>query len=132
MFRITFKSIVAHKIRFLLTTIAVVAGVAFVVGSFTLTDSVRKQFNQLFTDINANIDLTVRAQEKFDVGAFGNAAPVDANLLPQIQQTPGVAAAEGTAGGFPAIVIDPEGKAVLPVGGPPLGVNWSQEPSLSQ
>ena len=73
MFRITLKSIFAHKIRFLLTTVAVVAGVAFVVGSFTLTDSVRKQFNQLFTDINANIDLTVRAQEKFDVGAFGNA-----------------------------------------------------------
>ncbi len=132
MFRLTIKSIFAHKIRFLLTTVAVVAGVAFVVGSFTLTDSVRKQFNQLFTDINANIDLTVRAQEKFDVGAFGNTAPVDANLLPQIQQTPGVAAAEGTAGGFPAIVIDPKGEAVLPVGGPPLGINWSQEPSLSQ
>ncbi len=72
MFRITLKSIFAHKIRFFLTTVAVVAGVAFVVGSFTLTDSVRKQFNQLFTDINANIDLTVRAQEKFDVGAFGS------------------------------------------------------------
>ena len=33
MFRITLKSIFAHKIRFLLTTVAVVAGVAFVVGS---------------------------------------------------------------------------------------------------
>lgn len=131
MLRLTLKSIFAHKVRFLLTTVAVVAGVAFVVGSFTLTDSVRKQFDQLFTDINANIDLTVRAQEKFDVGAFGNTAPIDASLLPQIQATPGVAAAEGSAGGFPAIVIDPDGQAVLPTG-PPLGVNWSQEPSLSQ
>ena len=62
MFKITLKGIRAHKIRFLLTTVAVIAGVAFVVGSFTLTDSVRSQFNQLFTDINANIDLTVRTQ----------------------------------------------------------------------
>jgi putative ABC transport system permease protein len=131
MFRLTLKSIFAHKIRFLLTTVAVVAGVAFVVGSFTLTDSVRKQFDQLFTDINANIDLTVRAQEKFDVGAFGNTAPIDAGLLAPIQATPGVAAAEGSAGGLPAIVIDPDGQAVLPTG-PPLGVNWSEEPSLSQ
>jgi putative ABC transport system permease protein len=132
MLRLTLKGIRAHKIRFLFTTFAVVAGVAFVVGSFTLTDSVRKQFNQLFTDINANIDLTVRAKEKFDVGAFGSTAPIDANLLPQIQAVPGVAAAEGTAGGLPALVIDPKGDAVSPVAGPPLGVNWSDEPSLSQ
>lgn len=132
MFKITLKGIRAHKIRFLLTTVAVVAGVAFVVGSFTLTDSVRAQFNQLFTDINANIDLTVRSEEKFDVGAFGAPAPVNEELLPEIQQVEGVEAAQGTAGGIPALVIDAEGEAVTPIAGPPLGVNYSDEPALSQ
>ena len=84
MFKIAVKGILAHKIRFLLTTFAVVAGVAFVVGSFTLTDSVRAQFDQLFTDINANIDLTVRSEEKFDVGPFGTPAPVDAKQLREL------------------------------------------------
>jgi putative ABC transport system permease protein len=132
MFKITLKGIRAHKIRFLLTSVAVIAGVAFVVGSFTLTDSVRSQFDQLFTDVNANIDLTVRSQEKFDVGAFGVSAPVSEDVLPQVQQTDGVAAAQGTAGGIPALVIDPEGEAVSPVAGPPLGVSWPDQESLSQ
>jgi putative ABC transport system permease protein len=132
MLKITLKGIRAHKIRFLLTTVAVIAGVAFVVGSFTLTDSVRAQFNQLFTDINANIDLTVRSKERFDVGPFGVPAPLDENLLPQIQQVDDVEAAQGTAGGIPALVINPEGEALTPIAGPPLGVNWGDEPSLSE
>jgi len=132
MLKLTLKGIRAHKIRFLLTSVAVIAGVAFVVGSFTLTDSVRSQFNQLFTDINANIDLTVRSQERFDAGAFGTLGPVPADLLPEVEQVDGVEAAQGTVGGIPALVIDPEGEAVQPVAGPPLGINWLDDPALEQ
>ncbi|MEJ5254541.1 MAG: FtsX-like permease family protein [Acidimicrobiales bacterium] len=132
MFKVTIKGLLQHKIRFLLTTFAVVAGVAFVVASFTLTDSVRAQFDRLFREINANIDLTIRAQERFDTGAFGAAGPVPADLLPRVQEVPGVAAAQGSVTGLPALVIDPEGKAVVPSAGPPLGVSWPTEPSLSQ
>jgi putative ABC transport system permease protein len=123
-FKVTLKGLFQHKIRFLLTTVAVVAGVSFVVAAFTLTDSVRSQFNQLFADINANIDITVRAQERFDVGAFGVPAPIDESLLPEVEAVDGVAAVQGTAGGLPALVIDPDGKPVQPTGGPPLGINW--------
>jgi putative ABC transport system permease protein len=132
MFKVTLKGLFQHKLRFLLTTVAVIAGVSFVVAAFTLTDSVRSQFNQLFEDINANIDLTVRAEEKFDVGAFGQGAPVPADILAPIQEVPGVEAAEGSAGGVPALVIDAEGKAVEPLGGPPLGINWPPDESISQ
>jgi putative ABC transport system permease protein len=123
-FKLTLKGLFQHKIRFLLTTIAVVAGVSFVVAAFTLTDSVRAQFNQLFSDINANIDINVRAEERFDTGAFGVRQPIDESLLPQVREVDGVAAAQGTAGGLPALVIDPDGEAVSPTGGPPLGINW--------
>jgi putative ABC transport system permease protein len=132
MLRITLKSVFAHKIRFLLTTIAVIAGVAFVVGSFTLTDSVRAQFDQLFSDLNANTDLAVRSQEKFDVGPFGDSAPVPESLLPEIQEIDGVSNADGSVQGIPALVIDAEGKAVSPVAGPPLGTNWGDDPDLTQ
>uniref|UniRef100_UPI002FE37957 ABC transporter permease n=1 Tax=Rhabdothermincola sp. TaxID=2820405 RepID=UPI002FE37957 len=132
MLKVTIKGLFQHKIRFLLTTIVVILGVSFVVASFTLTSSVRAQFDQLFRDINANIDLTVRARERFDTGAFGSAGPVPEELLPEVQRVPGVAAAQGSAGGIPAVVIDPSGKAVLPTAGPPLGVSWPTEPSLSQ
>ncbi len=125
MLRVTLKGLLEHKIRFILTTFAVVIGVAFVVGAFTLTDSVRSQFDKLFEEINAGIDLAVRGQEQFDTGAFGTRPPVDASLLPQVQAVPGVEEAVGTAGGLPALLIGPDGKAVEPTGGPPLAVSWA-------
>ena len=74
----------AHKIRFLLTSFAVVIGVGFVVGTIVLTDSVRSQFNQLFVDINKGIDLQVRGVDQFDQGAFGQTPPISDSILPEV------------------------------------------------
>jgi putative ABC transport system permease protein len=126
--RVSLKSLLAHKIRFALTTLSVVVGVAFVVGAFVLTDTVRGQFDSLFEDINAGIDLTIRGEEQFDQGGFGGAAaPIPETVADEVREIDGVAAADGTVTGFPAMIIDPEGEAVRPNGGPPLGVNAVDE-----
>ena len=52
MFRITVKNLLGHKLRFALTLASVTLGVAFVVGAFVLTDSVKAQFGTLFSEIN--------------------------------------------------------------------------------
>ena len=98
MLRLTVKGLMAHKIRFLLTSFAVVIGVGFVVGTIVLTDSVRSQFNQLFVDINKGIDLQVRGVDQFDQGAFGQTPPISDSILPQVEQVPGVKSAGGNAG----------------------------------
>ena len=71
MWKLTFKQIFARKIRFLLTTFAVVLGVAFVVSTFALADSLRTTFDELAGDIQSGIDLTVRASgassDDFDI-----------------------------------------------------------------
>lgn len=125
MLRVSLKGLLAHKIRFVLTTLSVVVGVAFVVGAFVLTDTVRGQFDSLFEDINAGIDITVRGEEQFDQGPFGSgsAAPLPETLVPEIQAVDGVELVAGTITGFPAMVIDADGKPVRPTAGPPLGVN---------
>lgn len=127
MFKVTLKGLLQHPIRFLLTLFAVVAGVSFVVASFTLTDTVRSQFNRLFEDSGQGIDLTVRGRERFDSGPFGTTAPVPEALQSEIDAVPGVRAAVGVVEGFPSLVIGPDGKAVSPIGGaPPLGINWPE------
>ena len=42
MLRLSIRGILAHKLRFALTTFAVVMGVGFVVGAFVVTDSLRR------------------------------------------------------------------------------------------
>ena len=73
----------------MLTTFAVVVGVGFVVGTLVLTDSVRSQFDQLFTDINQGMDLQVKGTDQFDQGAFGQSPPISDSLIPQIRQSRG-------------------------------------------
>jgi len=124
MLRVTIKGLLAHKIRFALTTFAVVIGVGFVVGTIVLTDSVRAQFNQLFVDINKGIDLQVRGVDKFDQGAFGQTPPFDESVLPQVEAVPGVKSVGGNAGGIKALVVGADGKTVDPTGGPALSVTW--------
>ncbi|HEY5153383.1 MAG TPA: FtsX-like permease family protein [Acidimicrobiales bacterium] len=127
MLRVTLRGLLSHKIRFVLTTFAVVVGVGFVVGTLVLTDSVRSQFNLLFTDINSGIDLQVKGVDQFDQGAFGQSPPIPETLLPQIRALPGVKTAGANAGGIPATVFGADGKPVVPTGGPPLAVTWDPQ-----
>ena len=53
MFKVTLKGILAHKIRFLLTGVAVILGVAFISGTLVLTATINKTFDGLFTNIYA-------------------------------------------------------------------------------
>ena len=132
MFRFSLRELFAHKIRMVFTTLSVVAGVAFVVGSFVLTASVGAQFDTLFTEINKGIDLTVRAEPRLDAGGFGiTPSPVPGYLLDEIREMDGVELAEGNLQFFPALPIDADGEAVQTLGGPPLGVNWIDATDVS-
>jgi len=48
MFRTTIKSLLARKLRLTMSALAVVLGVAFVVGAFVLTDTLGRPFTDLF------------------------------------------------------------------------------------
>ncbi len=68
MLRLSLRNALDHKVRFLLTTLAVVMGVGFVVGSFVVTDSLQASIDQLFKDITAGVDVSVRAETNLDSG----------------------------------------------------------------
>ncbi len=131
MLKVTLRGLFQHKIRFAITTLAVVVGVAFVVGAFVLTDSVRSQFDSLVEDIASDVDLTVRGTQQFDQRGGATRPPVPDSLLEPIRAVPGVASATGGVSGAPALVVGPDGKP-LPAMGPPLGVAWNPEDPSSK
>ena len=51
MWRVTLKGVVAHRLRYALTALAVLLGVAFIAGSFVLTDTINSTFNGLYDQI---------------------------------------------------------------------------------
>lgn len=130
MFRLSVRQLLAHKLRFLMTSFAVVLGVSFVVGSLVITDTVRRTFDDLFTEINQGIDLEVRSESTFSDGPGQNARePLPAELVETIGTIDGVAVAEGSVEGF-AQPVDGDGDEVSTTGAPLLGVSWGETDQL--
>jgi putative ABC transport system permease protein len=122
------RSIRARLGRLIAISIAILVGVSFVVGSFVLADSLRKTFDDLFTNISQNVDLQVRHSVAFGQDdANVQRDPVPASLLDTVRGVEGVQLAEGNIQRY-AQIIDPKGEVVKTQGAPTLGVAWSNSP----
>src|SRR2546425_10217905 len=132
MWRATIKGLLVHKLPLGLTSLAIVLGVAFVSGTFILTDTMGRAFDDLFATANKGVAVEVTGKPKFEASQFGATAGaaerVPASLLKTIQQVPGVRAAEGGIAGY-AQLIDKHGKAIGTGGEPTFGVSWTTDPS---
>ncbi len=127
MLRTTLKNLLGHKLRLALTTVSVVLGVSFIVGTLVLTDTINATFDRLFGDAERNTSVSVRARADFTTTAGGaeQRAPVPSSLLGQVRAVPGVKEAVGTVEGY-AQLVDPHTKKVVENGGAPgLGRAWT-------
>ncbi|NKZ08419.1 ABC transporter permease [Actinomadura latina] len=125
--RVTLRNLAAHKIRLVLTAVAVILGVAFVAGTLIFTDSMNKQFDELFSRISTNVAVDVRAKKVVGGDDDGMAAqPVPATVLKTLQGVEGVKDPRGNVSGY-AAVVGKDGKVVgTPQNGPPqIGTNWT-------
>jgi len=110
--RLSLRNAWDHRLRFLMTTFAVVIGVGFVVGSFVVTDSIRASVDQLFADITSGTDVSVRAETNLDLTASAARGRVPASLVDSVREVDGVEAAEGSVGGYAQLVdLDNQGVA---------------------
>lgn len=129
MFKLLVRNLLAHKFRFLLTAFSVVLGVGFVVGSFVLTDSLRKSFDEVFDQATSGLDLAVRAKSDFDNPA-DDRAPMPEALLDVVRAIPGVDIAAGEVSGY-AQVVGSDGKPATTQGAPLIGTSWTPSAELS-
>ncbi|WP_344892866.1 ABC transporter permease [Actinomadura meridiana] len=125
--KVTLRNLAAHKIRLVLTAVAVILGVAFVAGTLIFTDSMNKQFDDLFSRVGKNVAVDVRAKQVVDGDDDGTAAqPVPASVLTTLRGIDGVKNPQGNVTGY-AAVVGKDGKVVgTPQNGPPqIGANWT-------
>jgi putative ABC transport system permease protein len=104
------KSLWARKVRALTTTFAVVIGVAFVAGSYILTDTIFAAFDEIFTESLSGTSVVISAENPVEQDN-GEIPTIPASLLARVQRTPGVKLASGaifTPGGF----FDSKGKKI--------------------
>ena len=66
MFRLSWRNLLVNKLRLLLTVAAVTVGVSFVSGTFVLSDTMVKSFDELFSGISSGTDVIVRSKSPYD------------------------------------------------------------------
>jgi putative ABC transport system permease protein len=132
--KVTLKGLFAHKLRFLLTALAVMLGVAFMSGTLILTDTISKVFDDLFASVFEGTDAVVRSRESIDVdfGGGEQRSRIPADLLNEVEQVEGVRAADGNLQ-FYAQMVDRKGDAIgtPEQGAPTLGFNWTDVRALN-
>jgi putative ABC transport system permease protein len=130
MWKATLKGILAHKFRLALTTLGVVLGVAFVAGTYVLTDTMGHAFDEVFAQSAAGVDVEVRAPVSFTGQASIDRARIPVSVLEDVRAVDGVAVAEGSVFGY-AQMVDKQGEAIAPVGPPTIGVSWPETKGFS-
>jgi putative ABC transport system permease protein len=126
MLNLSLKGLWAHKRRLIGTFLAVFLGVAFLSGTLVLGDTLRGNFDNLFTEANAGTDVVVRHSSTLstDPGEPDiQRGLIDASLVDTVRDVQGVAAAEPSVEGYGQLV----GKNGDKLGGngpPTLAGNW--------
>jgi putative ABC transport system permease protein len=96
------KSLWARRIRALTTILAVVIGVAFVAGTYILTDTTFAAFDEIFEDSLAKTSVVITAKEEVRQES-GETPSFKAAVLPKVKRVQGVRLATGqifTVGAF--------------------------------
>jgi len=134
--KVTLRSLWSHKRRLVSTVVSVLLGVAFMAGTLVFTDTMEQVFDDLFAQVNEEVDTVVQGDVVVD-GQFGDSdsrAALDGSLVEEVRAVEGVAAAEpfvGTAS-FSSKLLDTDGDAVGPSQGPPTLIeSWVTDEVLN-
>src|SRR5262245_15662609 len=129
MLRATLKSLLARKVRLILSGLAVLLGVMFVSGSFVLTDAIGRSLENMFANAVADQDVIVTAKPTIDVSEMegepvpGLISPADVARVENLKSVVGKATGSIQVDG--ARVIGSNGKVVTTYGPPRFGGNWT-------
>jgi putative ABC transport system permease protein len=91
---VALKGLAARKLRAVSTILAVLLGVALVAGTYILTDTINRSFDDIFTTALAGTDVVVTPKE-IVAQETSEPPPFSAKLLARVERVPGVAKAEG-------------------------------------
>lgn len=120
MLRVSLKGVWAHKVRLLLTALAIILGVGLISGVYVYTDTIGKAFDAIFTDAYAGIDIVVATESDF---ALGEGTYIDEADFARIEEVEGVDAIYPSIQGLGATILDGEGEVLQSGPGPPTFIS---------
>ncbi|WP_242882211.1 ABC transporter permease [Actinomadura litoris] len=110
MLRTTLAGLLAHKLRLLLTAVAITLGVGFISGTFVLTDTMEQGVAKTFAKSAGKVDVAILPSRGAGKGPDDESG-IPADVLRKVRGLPGVTDAQGAVRGEAALV-GKDGKTV--------------------
>ncbi|MET0952489.1 MAG: FtsX-like permease family protein [Aeromicrobium sp.] len=131
MLRFTLRSVLARKLRLVLSAVAIALGTAFLAGSLVFTDTMARSFDDIVAGSIADASVRLEGAGPTDVNQVVSIdrRTLPASLVPELAAAPGVARADGTVFGQGLFVIKKNGKLLGGTGAPTMAFNYSDAPN---
>jgi putative ABC transport system permease protein len=124
MLRLGLRSVLAHRLRFVLCTVAVLLGIAFVGGALVFTDTLSAALKKNFSSSPA--DITVTPADPVGVRS-GRPATFTSDVVERIAAVPGVAGANPELLVSDVQILAPDGKPTETYGLATYGGAWPRD-----
>jgi putative ABC transport system permease protein len=115
---LSLRGLTARKLRGTLTALAIFFGVAMIAGTLMLTDTINHSFDDIFSNANKNVDVTVKPKETVNDSRGGEPPAIDAKLVQKVLSVKGVAEAAGSIFDPAIAILSDKGKRIGPKGPP--------------
>jgi len=127
MLHASWKSLLARKLRLVMSGFAIVLGVAFVAGSLIFTDTLGQAFTQIMAGSVG--DVVVRPVGSVNDEDTQSAKTLPASLVKDLATVDGAARVDGSVSAVGVFVIGRDGKVIGAQGAPGIAVNFSDAPA---
>jgi putative ABC transport system permease protein len=127
--RVTWRNLVARKLRLLLSAFAIVLGVAFVAGSMIFTNAMGGAFDDIIEGSTADVEVAFKGANDFDSGQDNRTFP--ASVATDLEKLPEVKSANPQNTLQTVFVIGKNGKVIGGNGPPGLALNPTEAESLT-
>lgn len=123
--KVTWRNLVARKVRLFLSAFAIVLGIAFLSGSLVFTDTIGRSFDQIA--YGTVTDVAVRpvtdASDAIAIAVNRDARSIPAKYVERIAALPDVQRAQGAVNGSGLFVIKRDNRLLGGTGAPTIALN---------
>lgn len=132
MFRLTLRTLLARKLRLVMSGISIVLGVAFLSGVLVFSNGLQTTFDGIIFGTTPDGVVRVQDVEEFDAGFSGTPTSVlTPATIAELEALPEVERADGDVLGFGMSLLGSDGRLVGGTGAPTLAFNYHDGPNMA-
>ena len=130
MLRFTWRTLLARKVRLVMSTLAIVLGIGFLTGVMVFSNGLGSTFDAIIKGSTPDALVRPQGTGSFEAVGAGNTAILRPKDVDKLAALPEVARADGNVDGLGSYLLDEDGKLVGGQGAPTIAFNYNDYPNL--